>query len=133
MGGDYKDGLIRVLSNDGWKTGKAIDSKLMWTLGNYSRFIRPGAVRYEVTSTDEFNPYGVMCSAYRNADGRWVAVVINYSESLQPFTLHLSDRAPLTCRMYRTSDVSGETLKPIGTVSGQTVLPPRSITTFVEE
>ena len=67
------------------------------------------------------------------ADGRWVAVVINYSESLQPFTLHLSDRAPLTCRMYRTSDVSGETLKPIGTVSGQTVLPPRSITTFVEE
>ena len=115
------------------RSGYAVDSRLMWALGNYSRFIRPGAVRYEVTSTNEFNPYGIMCSAYRNADGRWVAVVINYSESLQHFTLHLSDRAPLTCRLYRTSDVSGETLKPIGTVSGQTVLPPRSITTFVEE
>lgn len=59
----------------------------------------------------------------RNADGRWVAVVINYSESLQPFTIRLSDRAPLTCRLYRTSDVSGETLKPVGTFNGQTVLP----------
>ena len=133
VGGNYKDGLIRVYSNDHMRSGYAVDSRLMWALGNYSRFIRPGAVRYEVTSTNEFNPYGIMCSAYRNADGRWVAVVINYSESLQPFTLHLSDRAPLTCRLYRTSDVSGETLKPIGTVSGQTVLPPRSITTFVEE
>ena len=102
VGGNYKDGLIRVYSNDHMRSGYAVDSRLMWALGNYSRFIRPGAVRYEVTSTNEFNPYGVMCSA-------------------------------LTCRMYRTSDVSGETLKPIGTVSGQTVLPPRSITTFVEE
>ena len=85
LGGDYKDGLIRVLSDDGWKTGKAIDSKLMWTLGNYSRFIRPGARRYAMSVTDggklvadgDTQPYGVMTSAYRNADGSWVVVAIN--------------------------------------------------------
>ena len=45
-GGDYRDGLIRIYSKDGWKSGWAVDSKLMWALGNYSRFIRPGAQRF---------------------------------------------------------------------------------------
>jgi len=72
-----------------------------------------------------------MCSAYRNADGRWVAVVINYSDRLQDFNLRLSDGRK-QWQMYRTSDVSGETLKPVGSTDGHTTLPPRSITTFVE-
>ena len=83
---DYKDGLIRVYSRDGMKSGYAVDSRLMWALGNYSRFIRPGAVRYEVSSSADFDPYGVMCSAYRNADGSWVVVAINYSEDLKPLS-----------------------------------------------
>ena len=112
------------------KSGYAVDSRLMWALGNYSRFIRPGAVRYEVSSSAEFDPYGVMCSAYRNADGSWVAVVINYSNQLQPFSLSLSDGQSRQWQMYRTSDVSGETLKPVGITSGSLLLPPRSITTF---
>lgn len=77
-GGDYRDGLLRVYSNDQWRTGYAVDSKLLWALGNFSRFIRPGAQRFgiHVTSNDgkEINegfnePKGVMCSAYRNNDG----------------------------------------------------------------
>ena len=130
VGEDYKDGLIRVYTSDQMKSGYAVDSRLMWALGNYSRFVRPGAVRYEVTSDVDFDPYGVMCSAYRNADGQWVAVVINYSDKLQEFSLHLTGDAR-QWKMYRTSDVSGETLKPIGTTSGSTILSPRSITTFV--
>ena len=130
VGEDYKDGLIRVYTSDQMKSGYAVDSRLMWALGNYSRFVRPGAVRYEVTSDADFDPYGVMCSAYRNADGQWVAVVINYSDKLQEFSLHLTGNAR-QWQMYRTSDVSGETLKPIGTTNGSTTLSPRSITTFV--
>ena len=130
VGGDYKDGLIRVYSSDGMKSGYAVDSRLMWALGNYSRFVRPGATRYEVTSSAEFDPYGVMCSAYRNADGKWVAVVINYSDKLQDFNLQLS-KGSGQWQMYRTSDVSGETLKPVGKTNGSTVLTPRSITTFI--
>jgi O-glycosyl hydrolase len=132
VGGDYKDGLIRVYATDPvMSSGYAVDSRLMWALGNYSRFVRPGATRYEVTSSETFDPYGVMCSAYRNANGRWVAVVINYSDREQPFSFKLSDGTALQWQMYRTSDVSGETLKPIGTMQGTTQLAPRSITTFV--
>lgn len=133
VGEDYKDGLIRVFTNDHMKSGYAVDSRLMWALGNYSRFVRPGAVRYEVSSSAQFDPYGVMCSAYRNADGKWVAVVINYSKALQNFSLRLSEGAQRQWQMYRTSDVSGETLKPVGLFGQQTLLPPQSITTFVEK
>lgn len=77
-GGDYRDGLLRIYSRDGWQTGWAVDSKLLWSLGNYSRFIRPGAQRYDISATDAAgkqveegynDPRGVMCSAYRNVDG----------------------------------------------------------------
>ena len=111
--------------------GHAVDSRLMWALGNYSRFVRPGAIRHEVSSSEQFDPYGVMCSAYRNTDGQWVAVVINYSQSEQDFSLRLSDTSVGQWQMYRTSDVEGETLKPVGQTQGQVSLPPRSITTFV--
>ena len=133
VGEDYKDGLIRVYTKDGMKSGYAVDSRLMWALGNYSRFIRPGAVRYEVSSSADFDPYGVMCSAYRNADGSWVVVAINYSEDLKPLSLGFSDASKAQWQMYRTSDVSGETLKPVGVTSGAVKLAPRSITTFVRK
>ena len=139
MGGDYKDGLIRVLSDDNWRTGKAIDSKLLWTFGNYSRFIRPGARRYHVRVTDhqnktikdgETDPYGVMVSAYQNIDDSWVVVAINYSESQFPLSLDLPGKTG-HWTMYRTSDVMGENLKPVGQTAGQTDLEPKSVTTFV--
>ena len=133
VGENYKDGLIRVYTTDHMRSGYAVDSRLMWALGNYSRFVRPGAVRYEVTSPEPFDPYGVMCSAYRNSNGQWVSVVINYSERMQLFSLQLSDQVVRKWQMYRTSDVSGEALKPVGITSGTVTLPPRSITTFVAQ
>ena len=140
MGGDYKDGLIRVLSNDEWKTGKAIDSKLMWALGNYSRFVRPGARRYAMSVTDggklaadgDTQPYGVMTSAYSNTDGSWVVVAINYGEGAETISLPLPKGA-IAWQLYRTSDVTGENLKPVGSSKGSAVLEPRSVTTFVSE
>ena len=131
VGEDYKDGLIRVYTSDHMRSGHAVDSRLMWALGNYSRFVRPGAVRHEVTSSEAFDPYGIMCSAYQNSNGQWVAVVINYSENTQRFALQLSDKGTRRWQMYRTSDVADETLKPVGISNGTVMLPPRSITTFV--
>ena len=130
-GGNYKDGLIRVYE----RQQQARDSRLLWALGNYSRFIRPGAVRYEVEGRKKEYPYGVMASAYRNTDGRWVCVAINYSDVSQPFTLALSEAAGngLQWQQYRTSDAEGETLKPVGMTDGHTELAARSITTFVSQ
>lgn len=137
MGGDYKDGLIRVYSHDGWKTGKAVPGKLMWALGNYSRFVRPGAIRYGLTALDsvgrvvkdgETEPAGVMVSAYRNADGSWAVVAINYGEETRPFAL---EGAGTQWKAYRTSDVEGESLKPVVFAEGGMRLEPKSVTTFV--
>lgn len=117
-GGDYKDGLIRVYDRE----QRARDSRLLWALGNYSRFVRPGAVRYDVEGPED--PYGLMVSAYRNQDGTWVVVAINYSQREQPFSVAGRWRA------YRTSDAEGETLRPVPVAP---LLPPRSITTFVSK
>ena len=100
-------------------------------MGNYSRFVRPGAVRYEVSGPDD--PYGLMVTAYRNNDGRWVCVAINYGNSQQEFTLKLSDGRQRRWHTYRTSDTEGENLKPAGENDGRMKLSARSITTFVEK
>ena len=141
-GGDYRDGLIRIYSKDGWKSGWAVDSKLMWALGNYSRFIRPGAQRYDISTVSSdgklveegYNdPYGVMCSAYKNADGKWVIVAINYSKEVKAVDFQLDQGGRRKWQQYRTSDASAESLAPIGICDGATQLAPRSVTTFLEQ
>ena len=126
-GGNYKDGLIRVYD----RRHQAQDSRLLWAVGNYSRFVRPGAVRLEVSSKTKEDPYGVMVSAFRNQDGSLVVVAINYSETEQPFTLTASDKQARQWQAYRTSDAEGETLKPLTPCDGNVKLTPRSITTFI--
>ena len=125
-GGDYKDGLIRVYDRE----HRGQDSKLLWALGNYSRFVRPGAVRYDVTGKED--PYGLMVTAFRNQDGSWAVVAINYSQDEQPFSFSVGgDKQLYQWRPYRTSDADGENLKPLPLCNGQTTLAPRSITTFI--
>jgi O-glycosyl hydrolase len=68
---DYKDGLIYIDKN---KTdGNFYTSKMLWAMGNYSRFIRPGAVRVDAVSSPIQNQ-SLLVSAYQN--GRNVTVVI---------------------------------------------------------
>lgn len=139
-GGDYKDGLVKYDTHRGRQRldkPEARDSRLMWAMGNYSRFVRPGAVRYDIEQDTDFDPYGLMCSAYRNTNGQWVVVAINYSHQEKSLTLGMRNPGSagsksVGCwRMYRTSDAEDETLKPVGYTTGVTVLPPRSITTLV--
>jgi O-glycosyl hydrolase len=124
-GGDYKDGLIRVYN----RAQRGRDSKLLWALGNYSRFVRPGAVRHELSGEED--PYGLMATAYRNTDGRWVLVVINYGGQPRTIDITSTDKKH-QWTLYRTSDTEGENLLPVGKCQGRAVLPARSITTWVE-
>lgn len=137
VGGDYKDGLLFQYREPGADTDTIVDSKLLWAMGNWSRFIRPGAVRYDVmrdgskdpdSSTD---PYGLMCSAFRNADGSDVIVVINYGN--EPETISIGGVDPGEWKEYRTSDVDGESLSLTGTLPDldAVAIPPRSVTTLV--
>ena len=123
------------------KTGQVVDAKLLWAMGDYSRFVRPGAVRRSIKTFDQegnevsegdTRPYGAMLSAFRNKDGKLAVVAINYSESLLPININV-DGNSRSWKLYRTSDISAESLAPVGTASSSITLAPRSITTLVEE
>ena len=144
IGGDYKDGLIREYTNDDFKDGRVEDSKLLWVLGNYSRFIRPGAVRMSVEAMDESGrsiregdteQTGLMCSAYRNANKQWVMVVINYANEDRTFVFGVNDSKVKSWRGYRTSDKPGENLLPVGKLKKDqsVIVPARSVVTYVSD
>lgn len=50
---DYNDGLIYI-DHDQYD-GEINESKKLWMMGNFSRFIRPGAVRLNVVTDDNLN------------------------------------------------------------------------------
>lgn len=142
VGGDYKDGLIREYSSEDLSTGRVEDSKLLWAVGNYSRFIRPGAVRMAVEAKGadgkviregDTDQKGLMCSAYRNANGQWVMVVINYADQAKECSFGIGDKKVKGWQPYITSDKEGEDLFPgVKIKAGKdTTVPARSIVTFV--
>ncbi len=93
---DYKDGLVYIDrgGDEPFKRGKVDslqydgeyhDSKLLWALGNYSRFIHPGMYRFEVKMDNESSPEkqleNIMISGYKTLDDKKIVfVVINYSD-----------------------------------------------------
>ena len=140
--GDYKDGLIYANPDKSLIDGTFTDSKLMWALGNYSRFIRPGAKRLGVSAFNskgkqvgegDTDPYAVMISAYQNADGTPVVVVINYQDKEKSFDLDWKGEKVAAWKPWLTSDSPGSDLAPQQAVKyGQKmIIPARTIITFV--
>ncbi len=154
-GADYKDGLLREYGGDDGSEGAVRSSKLLWALGNYSRFVRPGAVRLNIVAAERLrqtgdrhlnycdaatDPTGLMVSAYRNAGGQLVVVAINYAQEAKNMKLILKGAMQKwqdvkRWKMYRTSDNNDEHITPVGTVrTGKNVeIPGRSIVTFTAE
>lgn len=84
---DYKDGLIYLDTDDEedlfnrdrmQKDGAFRESKLLWALGNYARFIRPGMKRIaaSIQGTNE----KISISAYGGSEGDVVIVLTNHQE-----------------------------------------------------
>ena len=113
---DYKDGLIYT---DWHKPGDAetiIPSRLFWTFGNFSRFIRPGMRRIELKG-DGHDVRGLMASAYHDEIGRRVvAVYLNMGTDARRVSAEFMQAAhrlrPSSMTMYVTSDRAGDELKP---------------------
>lgn len=94
---DYKDGLVYV--DDGSKgdsgrmgpdtlslmrDGVVRESKLLWVLGNYARFVRPGMTRVACAIEPEQSSLnGVLASAYKGPENKLVVVFINLSRQEQ--------------------------------------------------
>lgn len=137
---NFKDGLVYLDDGSEGDTGRmgsdteslkydgvVRDSKLMWTLGNYSLFIRPGMVRIKCSlSTESSKKNGVLLSAWKRpyANHR-VYVATNLSTEDQEISIQGLD----TPAMYVTSSTSN-----LGRakVDGNTIsLPARSVATLV--
>ncbi|WP_295124850.1 glycoside hydrolase [uncultured Chitinophaga sp.] len=115
---NYKDGLIYIEKN---KTdGHLEDSKMMWALGNYSRFVRPGMQRIEASIAGAGQHLFV--SAYKSKKNT-VVVIVNtgaHAESIQ-----LGGKHAVT---YTTA--TGEELVK-GYADGNAVIKAESIVTLV--
>ena len=69
--------------------GTIMDNRNLWVLGNYSRFIRPGYQRVDLTGADDLN--GLMGSAYVSPDGlEAVVVYVNMAQSSQLVTFSVT-------------------------------------------
>ena len=130
---NYKDGLVYVDKN---KTdGQYYPSKMLWALGNYSRFVRPGAVRLTAQLTDSTQAALPLVSAYRSANGKQlVTVVVNDHDA--PATVHLvlSGKQQLGAGQPYTTSATADLQPGAAVPAGQPLrVAPRSITTLVSE
>ncbi|MBN1996070.1 T9SS type A sorting domain-containing protein [candidate division KSB1 bacterium] len=129
---NYKDGLIYTNSSN---SQTIILSKLLWTFGNYSRFIRPGFVRVNLAGADD--KYGLLGSAYRSADGKTLIIVLlNMGRSAETIDLVVeSTNKETNYRFipYVTSDNEQDNLKPYTPFTSDTsyVVPGRAAVTLV--
>lgn len=121
---NFRDGLIYTR-----EYGEDIElTKRLWVFGNFSRYVRPGVVRLDVTTDHE----NIRASAYRDPDsGSMTLVVINNSADPQPVTLTGMDGSGQTVSLYETSKAND--LAPVYRGAPQPTyhLAPTSVTTFV--
>lgn len=135
---DYKDGLVYVDNNK--NDGQVYESKLLWGLGNYSKFIKEGYKRIGVSRSDnrsiEQSINGILISAYKsNSDGKQVVVITNQLQSTVPIKMTVTGKNTFNAKIYQTSALAADNLTFKGNATqNQTVnIPPRSIVTFVIE
>lgn len=135
---DFKDGLVYL--DDGSKDesgrmggnvsslmhdGEIRESKLLWVLGNYSRFIRPGMVRVECNITPgQSAEEDVLASAYRGTGKDMVLVIVNLSKEERQCDLG----SAMEIDVYTTS--AEDSLQMTDQDASIITLPARSVSTL---
>jgi O-glycosyl hydrolase len=119
-------------TNEGLLLSDGTVAKRQWTLGNYSRFIRPGYVRVEITGEV---PDGVEPTAFLGPDGTVAVIVINHNDAAveMPITI-AGGGAPASMTPYVTSASDDLAEKDAVSVTDGTfaaTLPAMSVSSFV--
>jgi O-glycosyl hydrolase len=130
---DYKDGLVYVDQN---KTdGNFYESKMLWAMGNYSHFLRPGAVRVDLqVGAKDLDDQALLASAFQDvARHQLVTIVVNAGIHPVKMKLEVKNAVAGKTRPYVTS-AAGNLQPGSPTEGGREVnLAPRSITTLVSQ
>lgn len=119
-------------TNEGLFLSDGSDTKRHYTYGNFTKFIRPGYVRLNVTGNV---PQGVLLSAYKGSDGTVVIVAINpgTSDATVPITI-AGGTAPASLTPHVTSaslDLKPQAAVPVTGGILMASLPSKTVTTFV--
>ncbi|MCT4587793.1 MAG: hypothetical protein N4A71_08225 [Carboxylicivirga sp.] len=128
---DYKDGLVYIDFNE--FDGNVYESKLLWVLGNYARFIRPGMIRVG-TQVVNMQEKLVNCSAYKtNNESEFVLVVSNYDNKDIQFSLDITGIDNYTKLAYITSSKTSDNLRLASELitDGKFISPQASVVTIV--
>ena len=148
---DYKDGLIFLDNgNNGIRTGTEADatilksdgyyreSKLLWALGNFSRFIRPGMIRvdagFSVPIGDQLVAENLMLSAYKNPTNKQLVIVfVNYTTNARSLNIGgLGTDLVIKNNMFYSYTTSETQSLAKGTMdASKLIIQPRSIVTLV--
>jgi glucuronoarabinoxylan endo-1,4-beta-xylanase len=106
--------------------------KRLYTIGNFSRFVRPGYFRLEL---DPDAAPGVLVSAYKSEPARrLVLVAINEDDTAHDFELKLAGVGAASAVPCRTSETEDLATLPEVRIADNTLkasLAPTSVTTFV--
>ncbi|MEO6980097.1 MAG: glycoside hydrolase, partial [Mucilaginibacter sp.] len=123
---DYKDGLVYVDNN---KTdGNYYASKMLWAMGNYSRFIRPGAVRVDAqVNGDQQLKTPLLISAFKKGH-QLIVVVVNNNPTNVPLNIIAGSVKIAKIKVFTTSASAN---LQAGTANNDTItIQPRSVTTI---
>jgi len=104
-------------------------TKRFYVLGQYSRYVRPGAVRYGVSGS----PSGVQTMAFWH-NNQWTVVATNSNSSATSLSVNLGSGTVTSAGAYQTD--SSENIASVSApgISGSTIsasLPADSVTTYV--
>jgi glucuronoarabinoxylan endo-1,4-beta-xylanase len=130
----YKVSSSSTDDNEGLLLKNGTDTKRHYTLGNFSRFIRPGTTRVDITGN---LPSDVLLSAYKSSgtDSTFVIVAINKGSATATVPISiLGGAAPVTLTTWVTSENDNLNAGPEVPVSGGSftaVLASMTVTTFV--
>jgi hypothetical protein len=138
---DYKDGLVYLDDGPKGETGNMggqvqslmydgviRESKLLWVLGNYSRFVRPRMVRIKCTVEPvQSSDKGLLVSAFQGSEKNIVLVCVNQSTEEKWCNLDFSE----TIETYTTS--TEENLKRSNQESSGFKIPARAVSTVLKK
>jgi glucuronoarabinoxylan endo-1,4-beta-xylanase len=116
--------------NEGLLLQDGTITKRLWTMGNFSKFIRPGATRIGVSAA----PSGASISAYQNTDSSIVVVAINANATPVSVCIVLAGASGSTATPWETSASQDLQQLPSIAIVDQgfvAALDPQSVTTFV--
>ena len=143
---NFKDGLIHL--DDGMTNGVESDTsklnhklrfdgsvretKLLWALGNFSRFVRPGMVRIDVQTANDLSllerASDLQISAYKDfLNGNIVLVFINHKQ--EDKFIDLNGINSVSAKLYVTDETKN--LKKTQVQLTKVTIPKRSVSTLV--